>query len=470
MRIAFLTSSYPRYEGDSSAPFVRSIAYSLKKLGNEVEVVAPFHPKVERGSDYFGIHVNWFRYVWSDRLHIMGHGQSLRSDVQLQPIVFLLLPLFFIASVIALYKTVRKQQSDVIYCHWVLPNGPAAVIVSKLLRIPFIVSLHGSDMFVASQNLLYSQVARWVFSNAMAVTACSTALQNGAKALGSPPTTYLIPWGADPKQFNPDKRSKTFRNSLGIQDHELMILAMGRMVFKKGFDRLLKAIEIVLVDQSNIKVVIAGDGPLRSDLVEQARELNLQDAVIFPGNIPWDQVPALLASADLFVVPSIKDQNGNQDGLPTVLLEAMASGTATISSDIGGIPLVIDDGRNGLLVVSGEVTSLTRAITELIKGKEKRKTISIQARIDIEAKYNWDQVGKKISRILAMSVWRSKEVPRIGSVYRELMLDYLGIEPEDGSFLDIGCFDGYVSTGFLVSPNVGIDLNPKVGSPNIVFV
>src|SRR4030065_1247221 len=162
MRIAVLTSSYPRFSGDGTAPFVQSIAETLVKFGHVVDVIAPYDKEVKT-TDSKGVKIHRFKYSLIKSFHIMGHGRALESDVRLRPLAILLLPFYLSAAFIKLLQVTRQQKTEVIHVHWVLPNGPVAAMVAKLRRIPFIVSLHGSDMFMARKNRLYGFVAPWGF-------------------------------------------------------------------------------------------------------------------------------------------------------------------------------------------------------------------------------------------------------------------------------------------------------------------
>ena len=213
MRIAVLTSSYPRFLGDGTAPFVQSIAETLVKFGHVVEVIAPYDIEVKPFSTN-GVKIHRFKYALTKSLHIMGHGRALESDVRLNPVAILLIPFYLLAAFIKLWKVTGRQKTEVIHVHWVLPNGPVAAIVAKLRRIPFIVSLHGSDMYLARKNRLYGYVAHWVFIQAAAVTACSPELKERALELGAPKSTELLAWGADPLIFKPSENRKELRHKL----------------------------------------------------------------------------------------------------------------------------------------------------------------------------------------------------------------------------------------------------------------
>jgi glycosyltransferase involved in cell wall biosynthesis len=399
MRITLLTSSYPRFTSDGTAPFIQSIAETLVSLGNDVSVVAPYDSLV-KPMDTHGVHLYRFKYAPFSSWHIMGHARALEADVRLHPLSFLLAPSFLASAALSLLDVAKKQKSEIIYAHWVIPNGPSAAWVAKQLRLPLMISLHGSDIFVAKKNFLFRAAARWAFRQAKAVSACSPELRDGALALNAPKNTRLVPYGVDPIKFHPDKRSDEFRDKLGLKPNELAIGTIGRMVYKKGFDGLIRAFATVLSKLPHIKLIIGGSGPLLEPLKELARSLKIETSVIFAGNIDWDFVPVFLASMDLFVLPSKKDRAGNLDGLPNVLLEAMASGVPVIASDIGGVRLAVDDNLSGRIFPSGDEHSLADQIIELLQQPGLRKTLADQARIKIEKQLNWRYIAGELLEML----------------------------------------------------------------------
>ena len=398
MQIAVLTSSYPRFQGDGTAPFVMSISEALSKLGHTVHVVAPYDILVDE--DFTSpVPVNRFKYIWPKKFHIMGHARSLKADVKLRSSALLLLPFFTIASIINLIKECRKIDAQIIHAHWVLPNGFAAAIASKLLGIPFIISLHGSDIFTASKNFLFRAVAKWTFQQSSYVTACSQELCDRAKQINKNIKIEVIPWGANPENFKPIENRNQVREKYGWSTEELIISTLGRMVHKKGFSQLIDIIPALTSCQQKFRVVIGGSGPLEDELKEKAARMNLSEFVSFPGRIPWDEVPKYLAASDIFVLPSQRDEAGNLDGLPTVLLEAMACSLPCVASDVGGVSLVIDQAKNGILVSPNSSSELIEGLQSLIEDKDLRDKFSVAARNSVVERFNWDNVGKKFETI-----------------------------------------------------------------------
>ncbi|GAP08151.1 glycosyltransferase [Anaerolinea thermolimosa] len=406
MKIAVLTSSYPRYPGDGTAPFIQSLCTTLNKHGHDIEVIAPYDIDI-RQNQSSDVIVHRFKYVWPKRFHIMGHGRSLLSDVTLKPLTFVLLPLFIFAETLKLLDVTANQKSDLIHVHWVLPNGPAALVVSKIRKIPYVLSLHGSDIYVSTKNKVFSWFAKKVIKHASFISACSPDLLIAAKRLGAGDKVALLAWGADPVHFTPQRRDITFRQRHQWEVNKIVVFALGRMVFKKGFEILIRAWEKIQNDQDNILLVIGGEGPIRTQLqnmITKERIINVE----LPGRIPWTDVPDYLANADIFVMPSIKDQKGNLDGLPTVLLEAMSSGLPVIASRIAGIPLVIQDNRNGILVSPGNSNELAEALLKLINNQDLRRRLGENARKDIITQFNWDSVASKFEERYSNAVITSK--------------------------------------------------------------
>ncbi len=398
MRIAVLTSSYPRFEGDGTAPFVQSLCEHLEKLGNEIEVLAPFDVAVESSyQQKFPVHR--YRYIWPDGLHMMGHARSLEADVRLRPLVFVLLPFFLMGAIVNLLRLTQRQQTELIHVHWVVPNGPIAALVAALRKIPFVVSLHGSDMFIAQKNALFRWVARWVFQRACAVTVCSKNLQKAAVELGAPFEPELVIWGADPQRFVPMSKNPEWLQNLDLGKNDRIVITLGRLVPKKGFEVLLRAWAIICADMPDTHLVIGGEGPLLKPLTKIAADLGLTDQVRFAGRVPWDQVPDFLSIGTLYVLPSVQGNEGNVDGLPTVLLEAMGCGLPVIASDIAGIPEAITQDQNGLLVPAGDVDALALTVRDLLMDAHKRKRLGLAARQSVETNLNWDNVALTYTRI-----------------------------------------------------------------------
>ncbi len=392
MNIVIFTSSYPRFPGDGTAPFIQSIAEHQTKLGHHVEVVAPFDPEVITETQPL-VKVHRFRYIWPASGHIMGHARALEGDVSLRPLAFILVPFYLLGAFLKLMQVTRRQNTQIIHVNWVLPNGPAAAIVTAMRGVPYVVSLHGSDMFVSQRNFIFRLVTRWVFRRAAAVTACSRELFHAAKQLGAPEEIHLLPWGADPDVFL-HKKSKGSHSK-----DEILIIALGRFVYKKGFEILLRAFAELAPRYPNVELIIGGAGPLRKSLGALADSSGLLDRIEFPGRIPWDQVGEFLSRGDIFVLPSVKDEHGNLDGLPTVLLEAMACGLPVVASNIGGVNLVVNDGENGLLVTPNDVLSLTTVLERLFQAPKLRQELGTAAREAVVSTHNWDAVAYNLTEI-----------------------------------------------------------------------
>ncbi len=405
VRVTVLTSSYPRFPGDGTAPFVQSICEHLVKLGHLIEVVAPYDPAVRKQiSGHVVMH--WFRYTLVKRWHIMGYAKSLVGDNHFRGGVFFLLPFYLGAQFWCTLRVALKQKAELIHAHWLLPNGLVGMWAAYLLHIPLVVSLHGSDVFVAQRNWLFRCVARWVLRCATVVTACSEDLYRSALSLGaSMDRVRLITWGVDHFRFHPQIPPLS-RSEFGLREDDFVVIALGRIVPKKGFDILVRALPLLLKSYPNVHIVIGGDGVQREELLRLAAELKVSEHLHMPGQISWDRVPAFLAMGDVFVLPSKRDTSGNSDGLPTVLLEAMALGKPIVATNIGGVPLVITDGVNGLLCPSGDHNSLSQSIGLLVQDTSLRQRLGQSARRSVEEQFNWQEVARRFTEIFNQSINR----------------------------------------------------------------
>jgi len=393
-----VTSSYPKYEGDVTAPFIEAIAASVVADGNEVHVLAPYHPDVRREPLEKGVRLHFFKYSPLRHLNIWGYAESLEADVRVKGAIYPITPVVFISSFIALWRLTGRIKFDVMHGHWVIPNGPVAAIVARLRRLPLIISLHGSDIFMAEQSGLLAAVARWCFKRASAITMPSDDLRQRAISLGAPASRcHLVPYGVDPNQFTRiDDAGPILREQLGLSEGTPIVFSVGRMVYKKGFEYLIRATPAILREHPEARIVLAGGGDLQDKLVSLVKQLGVEDSVIMPGWVSRDKLPVYFSGCDLFVLPSVVDQQGNVDGLPNTLLEAMASARPVVATEVAGVPLAVKDGENGLLVPEKQPGELAAAINLLLRAPELRVQYGEASRERVENDLNWATTARNI--------------------------------------------------------------------------
>jgi glycosyltransferase involved in cell wall biosynthesis len=197
------------------------------------------------------------------------------------------------------------------------------------------------------------------------VAACASDLGARAVALGADPARVsTLLHGVDAADLAGGDEVD-WRARAGAAPGDLFVAALGRLVAKKGFTYLLRATAKLAAGGVPIRVAIGGTGDLAAALGAEASALGIGDRVRLLGDVPHDQVGGLFRAADVVAVPSVRDENGNVDGLPNVLLEAMAVGRPVVSSRIAGVPDVVDPDRNGLLVPPADDAALAEALARL---------------------------------------------------------------------------------------------------------
>jgi len=283
-------------------------------------------------------------------------------------------------------RVAQKRRATMMHGHWVVPGGVIAAMARP--RLPLVVSLHGSDVFVAERTAPARTAAAQVFRRAGAVTACSVDLASRAIALGAAAERLeVVPYGVDASRFRPAADARTrMRASAGIGASTPLVFAAGRLVRKKGFEYLIDAMRLT---DGAVQLAIAGSGDLDTELRARAVAAGVEHRTRFLGDVSQDAVASWLAAADVAVVPSVRDASGNVDGLPNTVLEALASGTAVVATPAGGIASAIDDGRTGLLVPERDPSSLAHAIGALLNDPARRTAMGTAARTAIEARFGW---------------------------------------------------------------------------------
>ncbi len=398
--LLFLTQTYPRFEGDVAGPFIRDLARSLVRGGDRVTVLTPHAEGVPASWDDGGVEVVSFRYA-PERHEVLGYGRSLEADETVKAGAAFAAPLYALAARAAVRRQLAGRRYDLVHAHWIVPNGVVAAAAEP--QVPFAIGLHGSDVFLAEKKGVRS-FARWALSRARLLTGCSPELVERVRALGFPEErSRVIPYGVDVAAFTPaPERRSLWRQRLGIPDAAPLLLGVGRMATKKGFQVLMEILPALLGGNPDLRVVLAGGGDLLDRFREAARPWGAQ--VHFPGPVLRDTLPDLYRAADLFVLPAVHDGKGNVDGLPNVILEAMASGLPVVASGISGIPLAVEDGRTGRLVPERDPEALLAALRELLADPGRRHGMGESGRRKAEAALTWDAVAARYREGYEMAV------------------------------------------------------------------
>jgi glycosyltransferase involved in cell wall biosynthesis len=260
-------------------------------------------------------------------------------------------------------------------------------------ELPLVVSLHGSDVFVAETFGPAGLAARRVFQRAGFVTACSDDLSRRAVALGADAGRLeTVPYGVDVERFRPDTAVRAARRlELGLAEGAPLCVAAGRLVRKKGFEFLIDALPGV----PGVILAVAGEGTLADELHARARAAGVADRVRFLGNQPQDRVGELFAAADLICLPSVRDSSGNVDGLPNAVLEALASGTPLITTTAGGIGAVVEDGRTAIVVPEGDGAAIAEAMRRLLGNPALARQMGGAGRAVVREHFGWERAAER---------------------------------------------------------------------------
>ncbi|MEI6668431.1 MAG: glycosyltransferase [Acidobacteriota bacterium] len=397
--VVMVTTSYPRFAGDTIGTFMEPIAKGVAARGHQVHVVLPWHPRLARPPLEDGIHFHPVRYAPHPSVNVFGYAESLRADVHLRLAAFVAAPLALQALVRATRRVAAEVRATLLHGHWLIPGG--AIVSAAGTALPMVASLHGSDVYVAERHAIARLGARFALGRVDWITACSDDLRDRAIALGAASDRIdTIPYGVDVEQFRPDPDARAAcRRALGIGPSDVMVFTAGRFVRKKGFEYLIDAVGRLATRCPAIHLVIAGGGDLEDELRFRVRDRGLDGRVRFVGVLSQPDVARHLAAADIAAMPSVHDEAGNVDGLPNTVMEALASGTPLVATTAGGIPSVVADQRNGLLVPERDVPALEAAIERLATQPDVRAALGAAARAEAVASRTWDRVAERMEQV-----------------------------------------------------------------------
>lgn len=273
---------------------------------------------------------------------------------------------------------IKQRDIEIVHCHGYKSNFYGLLASRK--RIPIVTTNH--NWLKSHWRLrLYNRLdAAWIryFDGIVAVSEGVKADMLGYRVPEE--KIRVIDNGIDPGRFKRAIPRETVRRGLGLNGEARVIGTVGNLGQEKGHKYLLDAVRGVLQDSGKVKLLIVGDGPLRARLEGEAGRLGVDGDVIFAGY--RSDIPELLSVMDIFVLPSLKE------GLPMVLLEAMAAKVPVVSTRVGSVPKVIRHGLSGILVEPADGEALAGAISLLMGDPDKARQYAEAGYMELREKYS----------------------------------------------------------------------------------
>src|SRR4030042_668473 len=203
----------------------------------------------------------------------------------------------------------------------------------------------------------------------------------------------ILPDGIDTETFNPKIKENGIKKGFGR-----FIFSSGRMVERKGFIYLIRAMPKVLERFPKIKLIISGDGPERKKLEKEVQKLKIKENIIFPGFISNRDFPRYMKTAEIFILPSIVDKHGDTEGSATILLEALACGTSIVGTKVGGVPYAIRNEFSKYLVKQKEPKELAEKIILLLSNEKLRKKVGRNGIKYVRENFGWEKIAARYTK------------------------------------------------------------------------
>lgn len=262
---------------------------------------------------------------------------------------------------------------------------------------PLIVSSHadiGSYSGIARKvaYYFYYRLINEVLSHADIIISPSESYAKESLLKNYKEKVVVIPNGVNPEEFNIEYPKSYCRDILGLPFDKKIILYVGGLVQRKGLNVVIKSMPEIVKSISNVELIIVGEGSMREALTKLARDLKVSKYVKFVGLVENSEKVLYFKSADVFVLPSLYEVFG------IVNLEAMACGIPIIASNVGGIPEVVKDGKNGILVPPRNSKSLSDAIIYLLENEDIREKMGKNGMKEVK-KYSWDKIAEMTEKV-----------------------------------------------------------------------
>jgi len=411
MKVLVLTTTFPRWEDDTTPAFVYELSKRLQENELEIVVLAPHHFGAKRFEIMDGIKIYRFPYFYPAKYQRLVYEGGILPNLKRSNLAKIQVPFLFLSELYHAFKMIRKEKIDVVHSHWIIPSGLVGGGCKKLFGKKHILTEHAAGLVALEKLPLKEKIANFILGNSDRITVVSSYIHEKLLNLIQPKylddvinKTEIISMGVNTRLFKPNMDKNKLRIKYNIKS-ENVLLFIGRLAEKKGLSYLIQAMPEIVSKSPNTELIICGNGPLRKESEELVKKMDLEKFVRFTGYVTGKEKINYLSLPDILIVPSIVTQSGDTEGLPVVILEGLAAGKPIIASDVGGIKDVIKDDWNGFLVEQKNPDQIAEKVLELINNEELRIRFS-KAALETAKKYDWKIIGEKYGRIIKKIVGR----------------------------------------------------------------
>lgn len=281
----------------------------------------------------------------------------------------------------------------------VLPEGFVGWLIARLIRKPIVIYAHGEEITTWRQVGKYHAM-RFTYRHADRIIANSDFTRRQLLELGVQATRIsLISPGVDTQRFRPNLPTDKIRSYLGIQDGQRLILSVGRLSRRKGFDQVIRSIPLLIKEGIDARYALIGIGEDRDYLSGLAQEHGIADRVHLLGHVPTEDLPLWYNACDVFIMPN-REIDGDTEGFGMVFLEAAACGKPAIAGDAGGTGAAVQNGVTGYLVKGEDVEKIADTLKNLLINDALRIRMGQAGFERAHSEFSWDAVSSKTAELI----------------------------------------------------------------------
>jgi len=360
VRVLFLAHAYPRFAGDPVGSFVGNLAVALREHDVQVTVSAPSAPGLAAYEEIDGIPIHRFRYA-PPKYETLAYTGTMGAQVRDTLSGKFAMTSYLASAYHAASRQVRASNFDLIHAHWWFPAGLVASVIRRRFAVPYLVTMHGSDLRLAGSFPMGRSLFRQVATGAGAMSAVSSWLARAAEEMSPSTPVTVAPMPVISEIFHS-----------GVSREPDRLLFIGKLTEQKGLHRLLRAMTQM---QSDAKLTVVGAGRVDdAELKKLAVDLGLDERIEWLPLLTQEELAAQYRRAAIHVIPAL------DEGLGLTAVESLLSETPVVGFASGGLPDIVPDEATGRLVTAGDEAALGQAIDAVLADSDARRAMGAAGR------------------------------------------------------------------------------------------